>query len=36
MVYFRQPVLAYHRERAHPRDHLIDLLWPEADLASGR
>src|SRR6266852_8489464 len=28
--------LAFYRERAHPREHLIDLLWPEADLTSGR
>src|SRR5437660_1745140 len=28
--------LAYQRERAHPREHLIDLLWPEADVLSGR
>jgi predicted ATPase/DNA-binding SARP family transcriptional activator len=28
--------LAYYRERSHPRELLIDLLWPEADLASGR
>jgi predicted ATPase/DNA-binding SARP family transcriptional activator len=28
--------LGYYRERFHPREHLIDLLWLEADLASGR
>jgi DNA-binding SARP family transcriptional activator len=28
--------LAYHRHRSHPRDALIDLLWPEADPRAGR
>ncbi len=28
--------LAYHRNRSHPRELLIEILWPEADLASGR
>jgi DNA-binding SARP family transcriptional activator len=28
--------LAYFRQRAHPREVLVDLLWPEADLDAGR
>src|SRR5262245_60851495 len=28
--------LAYHRNYAHPREELIDLLWPECDLEAGR
>jgi DNA-binding SARP family transcriptional activator len=28
--------LAYHREQSHPREALIDLLWPEATAATGR
>src|SRR5579862_9313531 len=28
--------LAHHRNRALPREHLIALLWPEADLDAGR
>jgi predicted ATPase/DNA-binding SARP family transcriptional activator len=28
--------LAYHRHRAHPRDVLIELLWPESDPDAGR
>lgn len=28
--------LAYFKQRAHPRETLIDMLWPEADLSSGR
>src|SRR5689334_22725970 len=28
--------LAYYLERSHPREKLIDLLWPEADLDAGR
>src|SRR5205807_4846441 len=28
--------LAYYRERSHPREQLIELLWPEAELGSGR
>jgi uncharacterized membrane protein YgdD (TMEM256/DUF423 family)/DNA-binding SARP family transcriptional activator len=28
--------LAYFRHVDHPREHLIDLLWPEDDLESGR
>jgi predicted ATPase/DNA-binding SARP family transcriptional activator len=27
--------LAYYPQRTHPRDHLIELLWPEADPAAG-
>lgn len=28
--------LAYHLHREHPREILIDLLWPECDLDAGR
>ena len=28
--------LAYFRERAHPREVLIDLFWPENDVDAGR
>src|SRR6476660_3446899 len=28
--------LAYYRQRTHPRDALIELLWPESDLDSAR
>ena len=28
--------LAYHLERPHPREKLIDLLWPDVELDSGR
>src|SRR5215831_9768387 len=28
--------LAFYRERPHPREALIELLWPEAELSSGR
>src|SRR4051812_14959169 len=28
--------LAYFHRRSHPREILIDLLWPEADLDGGR
>jgi DNA-binding SARP family transcriptional activator len=28
--------LAYHPRNAHPREVLIELLWPECDLPSGR
>src|SRR5262245_5825035 len=28
--------LAYFRQRTHPREVLIELLWPEADLDAGR
>jgi predicted ATPase/DNA-binding SARP family transcriptional activator len=28
--------LAYFLDRAHPRDTLIDLLWPQAELQAGR
>lgn len=28
--------LAYYIQRPHPREALIDLLWPEADLSPGR
>jgi class 3 adenylate cyclase/two-component SAPR family response regulator len=27
--------LAYHRHRSHPREELIELLWPEGDPAAG-
>jgi predicted ATPase/DNA-binding SARP family transcriptional activator len=28
--------LAYHRDRRHPREELIELWWPEVELAAGR
>lgn len=28
--------LAYYRDRDHPRETLVDLLWPESGLKSGR
>src|SRR6186997_783720 len=28
--------LAYHCHRQHPRELLIELLWPEIDVDSGR
>ncbi len=28
--------LAYHLHRSHPREVLIDMLWPEAEPAAGR
>src|SRR5438445_4936016 len=28
--------LAYFRERSHPREQLIELLWPEGDPSAGR
>ncbi|HZT41520.1 MAG TPA: tetratricopeptide repeat protein [Chthonomonadaceae bacterium] len=28
--------LAYHRQRAHPREELIDLMWPSSEPAAGR
>src|SRR2546421_40069 len=28
--------LAYYRQRTHPREVLIELLWPEYDLDAGR
>ncbi len=28
--------IAYHRNRAHPREALIDLLWQDADIDAGR
>ena len=28
--------LAYHARRAHPREELIELFWPEADIEAGR
>jgi DNA-binding SARP family transcriptional activator len=28
--------LAYYRQRAHPREVLIELLWPECDVDAGR
>src|SRR5580692_1843081 len=28
--------LAYHADRAHPREALIALLWPDSDLEQGR
>src|SRR6266852_9623639 len=28
--------LAYHLERSHPREMLIELLWPEVEVQTGR
>src|SRR5437879_4107980 len=28
--------LAYFRERSHPREVLVELLWPECELQDGR
>jgi DNA-binding SARP family transcriptional activator len=28
--------LAYYRERTHPREQLIEMLWPESEVNSGR
>ena len=28
--------LAYHRDRSHPREVLVDLLWPDHELEAGR
>src|SRR6266571_3031735 len=28
--------LAYYGQRAHPRELLIELLWPDCDLDTGR
>lgn len=28
--------LAYHRHRSHPRDQLVEMLWPERDPEAGR
>src|ERR1051326_8271651 len=28
--------LAYHHHRSHPREALIDLLWPDAEIESAR
>src|SRR5262245_27768145 len=28
--------LTYYRERAHPRDRLVELFWPESELGAGR
>src|SRR5229473_4658723 len=28
--------LAYHSQRSHPREELVELLWPECDPAAGR
>jgi non-specific serine/threonine protein kinase len=28
--------LAFHRERPHPRDELLEMLWPGCDPAAGR
>src|SRR5215468_8335971 len=28
--------LAYHRHQQHPRELLIEMLWPECDPAAGR
>src|SRR6266851_10370802 len=28
--------LAYHRQRAHRREELVELLWPECDPEAGR
>src|ERR1041385_30586 len=28
--------LCLHADRAHPREELIDLLWPDSDIEAGR
>src|SRR5688572_15967757 len=28
--------LAYHRRRPHPREELVEMLWPEGSLSRGR
>src|SRR5438034_952414 len=28
--------LAYHSRRSHPREELIELLWPERDRSTGQ
>src|SRR5712691_6865457 len=28
--------LAYHRHRSHPREELIEWLWPEQEVEAGR
>ena len=28
--------LAFYRQRAHPREALIELCWPDAEIESGR
>ena len=28
--------LAFYRHRAHPRERLVDLLWPDDEIESGR
>ena len=28
--------LAYHLDRSHPREALIEVLWPESDPHAGR
>src|SRR5207247_9087775 len=28
--------LAYHHQRSHPREQLVDLLWPGCALAAGQ
>src|SRR6266511_2198599 len=28
--------LAYHRQRTHLRDQLVEVLWPESDPQAGR
>src|SRR5262249_15608375 len=28
--------LAYHRRRSHPRELLVELLWPETEVDAGR
>src|SRR3979409_973163 len=28
--------LAYYSQRSHPREELVELLWPESDPAKGR
>jgi DNA-binding SARP family transcriptional activator len=29
-------LLAYHSDQMHPREELIDVFWPEADIHAGR